>query len=38
MIYRKLIVTDQRSMPPLGLAALLRVDPEKINLLEKIGE
>ena len=48
MIYWKLIVTDQSYElsfqdinlfhAPRGLAALLRVDAEKINLLEKISE
>ena len=47
MIYRKLIVTVQSYevscqdiilfQALLGLAALLRVDTEKMNILEKIG-
>ena len=48
MIYRKLIVTDQsyevscqdiNFVPcPMRFSCLVRVDTEKINLLEKIGE
>ena len=47
MIYQKIIVTDQsyevschdkNFIPcPMSLAALLRGDTEKINMLEKIG-
>ena len=36
MIYQKLVV--MKCLALLGLSALLRVDTEKINLLEKIGE